>query len=88
MDKDRLDKILADLHAEVERAQDLEDEQRARLRQSAREVQARIERGEKRPDDDSLSEQLKEAVLRFEASHPNLALAITQAITALVDIGV
>jgi len=88
MEKEKLDKLIDELHAQLDRAETLDDESRAALRQSAQELRARSERGNDDEADKSLLDRLNEAVVQFEGTHPELALAITQVITALVDIGV
>jgi hypothetical protein len=88
MDKEVLQNRLDALHAELDRAEALDDDRREALRQSAKAIQARLEQAEKDPDDESLLDRLNEAVVQFEGTHPTLALAITQVINALVDIGV
>lgn len=88
MNKEKLENLLNELLAELDRAESVDEELRAALRRSASEIRERLARGEGQGADGSVLERLNDAVVQFEGSHPALALAITQVINALVDIGV
>ena len=77
-----LEQLLAELHDAIEASDEGADnkEDIARL---AGEVERRL--GEDDPD--GVVDDLREEVTRFEASHPNLAVAIGRAADALSAIG-
>lgn len=90
MDKQELNEMLQQLRDELNRADSLDADSRETLRSLATDIQNLLDRaeGDQRGGYKSLLDRLGEVVGQFEVSHPKLALAITQAINALVDIGV
>ncbi len=88
MDKRKLDDSLKQLHTELNQAEPTE-ETRETLQALSGNVQKLIEAETSEPKHyKSLLDQLNESIIQFEGTHPTLALAITQAINALVDGGV
>ncbi len=90
MDKQKLEQLLNELHAELGRAEPVDDDSRAALRRLSKEIQELLRRSERERVDRyrALLDRLNGDIVHFEGSHPRLALAITQVINALVDIGV
>jgi predicted component of type VI protein secretion system len=90
MDKQQLDELLKQLHAELSQTASVDVESREALRTLMNDIQGLLNRaeGEQAKSYQPLLDGLNRAVAQFEVSHPKLALAITQAINALVDIGV
>lgn len=90
MEKQKLEELLNELHSELGRAQAVDEDSRATLRQLAKEIQEILKRSEAERADRyrSLLARLNDAVMQFEGTHPSLTLAIAQVINALVDIGV
>lgn len=90
MDKQKLETLLKELHAELGRAEAVDEASRAALHDLSKEIRDLLKRGEheRRAGYRSLLDRLNESIVQFEGAHPTLALAITQVINALVDIGV
>ncbi len=88
MNKRKLNDSLKQLHTELNQAEPTE-ETRETLQSLAGDVQKLIDsETDEHKHYKSLLEQLNESIVHFEGTHPRLALAITQAINALVDGGV
>ncbi len=90
MDKEHLDELLKQLHAELHQIDTMDEARRKILRDLMAEIQSLLKRSdaERRRGYRSLLEQLQRAIVHFEGSHPKAALAITQVINALVKLGV
>jgi len=78
---------LAELHAELERDPDVDDESKQLLEALTADIRRVLER-EEREDDTPLTEQLAEGVRRFEESHPELAAALNRIANALSNLGI
>jgi GNAT superfamily N-acetyltransferase len=88
MDKRKLNDSLKQLHTELTQVEPT-DETRETLQSLSGNVQKLIESDASEPTHyKSLLDQLNESIVQFEGTHPTLALAIGQAINALVDGGV
>ena len=97
--QETLEQLLARLKAEIEDAEH-GDVDRAELARLARAVEAKLaetgadkaaekaENADDDDDDDSLSEDLREGVVRWESSHPDLANFLHQAADTLGGIGI
>ena len=86
--QETLEQLLARLKAEIEDAEH-GDVDRAELARLAKAVETKL--AEDKPaegDDDSLSEDLREGVVRWESSHPDLANFLHQAADTLGGIGI
>jgi hypothetical protein len=81
---------LAELHAELERAESLDPESRAALEVVMRDIQAALARsGAARPREPaSLAERLRDAGLHFEESHPTLTATLGRVVDALAALGI
>ena len=90
MDKQQLDELLKQLHAELGRTDSVDAESRDTLRKLAKDIQGLLDRteGDQTRGYESLLDQLRVAIVQFEVSHPKLSLAIAQVINALADIGI
>lgn len=88
MDKRKLNDSLKQLHTELDKAEPT-DETRDALQSLSGNVQQLITAEPSEPVHyKSLLDQLNASIIQFEGTHPTLALAISQAINALVDGGV
>jgi len=90
---DKLRATLADLHAQLDDMETPDPEAREQLRATLAEIQATLERhaagqGPGAEEQESLAQGLREAVDRFESSHPTLAGAVGSVIDALGRMGI
>lgn len=82
-----LAEILDELHATLEDAPEVGEEGRAALRKAAAEIRDALEC----PDaerSESLTDQLQDAVERFEVAHPQLTQIVGRIADALSDLGI
>jgi hypothetical protein len=80
MSQDDLRRTLEHLHAELERAGDLDAATRDRLRALQADVRNALD---KSPAESSLRQRLEDAIIEFEASHPELARRLGRVIDTL-----
>lgn len=90
---EKLRATLADLRAQLDEVDALDPEARSLLNSTLEEIHAVLERrasGESSTNDEqeSLAQGLREAVDRFEGSHPTLAGAVGSVIDALGRMGI
>jgi Mg2+ and Co2+ transporter CorA len=85
MEKQHLREKLAELHAALQDASSLDEESREALREVMDDIRGALERGHKH---ESLVERLREAVDRFEGTHPALTEAAGRVIDALSNLGI
>ena len=90
MDPQQLHETLRQLHAELERAEAVDDESRELLRSLVADIQAVLDRPARAPghETESLGERLREAMQRFEVSHPALSAAVEQVLNTLSGAGI
>jgi Domain of unknown function (DUF4404) len=89
MDKQTLRAQLEELHAELQRVETLDANERRMLQDLARDVQAALNREDDRSQPyDSLGARLKEAVAEVEASHPRVTMLMRQVIDQLAYMGI
>jgi hypothetical protein len=79
MSQDDLRRALEHLHAELGRAGALDDATRDRLQS----LQSDVRRALERPGESRLRERLEDAIVEFEASHPELARRLATVIDTL-----
>jgi hypothetical protein len=79
---------LAELHTELERGPDIDDESRRLLEALTSDIRRVLDREERADDEAPLTEQLTEGVRRFEESHPELAAALNRIANALSNLGI
>ena len=90
MDKRPLHNTLEQLQGELQRIESVDEDERKILQKLMSDVKKLLEA----PDSDqrlshaSLGEGLREAVERFEASHPRVTMLMGQVIDALANIGI
>ncbi|MGH7517349.1 MAG: DUF4404 family protein [Gemmatimonadales bacterium] len=80
MSQDDLRRTLEHLHAELGRAGDLDAATRERLRALQADVRNALDRS---PAESSLRQRLEDAIMEFEASHPELARRLGRVIDTL-----
>ena len=83
--QETLEQLLARLRHELDRAEHGQVD-RAALSKLAGEVERRLD-PDQDDDDDSLGDEMRDGVRRFEVSHPELARVIGRAADALGGIG-
>jgi hypothetical protein len=90
MEKERLLQTLNELRAEVAQADSVDPETRASLEAAMRDLQRELDkRGGKQPADiEPATTGLKDALLRFEAEHPQFSAAVGRVADALAGIGI
>ena len=89
MDRNRLDKLLADLRAELTDARGLDEQSRASLRQLAEDVGRLATSAQPAPERHATAiEELENTALRFETEHPRLASVLGQVMDALGRMGI
>lgn len=89
MDKQQLHQTLEQLHADLQHAQSLDDNERELLQSLAKDIQELLDRSEASSQHyHSLGERLGAALLRFELSHPALTASIAEVVEALNRIGI
>ena len=90
MEKERLLQTLNELRAEVTRADDVDPETLASLEAAIRDLQRELDKlGVKAPADIApATTGLKDALLRFEAEHPQFSSTIGRVADALAAIGI
>jgi hypothetical protein len=89
MEKERLLKLLEELHAELSSAESVDPETRARVQTLADDIDNLMDKN----DDDVLDKEpvtsgLRDLVLRFEGDHPQLAVSIGKVADALAAMGI
>ena len=90
MDKQRLLQTLAELRAEVANADSVDPETVALLEAAMRDLQSEVDkRGVKQSADIApAASGLKDALLKFEAEHPDLSVVIGKVADTLAAMGI
>jgi hypothetical protein len=90
MDKTRVLESLRTLQAELADADRLDEQSRAALEQVTAEIQRKLagEQPVSQHDSETLTGRLQEAVLDFQAEHPQLTGAVNQMAAALANLGI
>lgn len=86
MSESHLKELLAELHQELDAADDLSEEQAADLRTAIDDIHAALRR--KGKESGSLAESFRNAADRLEDSHPRLTHAVGRVADALAQIGI
>ena len=79
--------LLRQLHTALERTPSLGEQDREQLAQLARDIQALLAQ----PDDaanQSTTERLRDAIVRFEVTHPDVTGVLASVSKALSDMGI
>jgi polyhydroxyalkanoate synthesis regulator phasin len=88
MREQHLRQMLEQLHAELQRADTIDDRSRQLLRSVLDDIEDLPERKEKRAEPESIVERLREAVRAFETTHPTLTDAIGGVADALAKMAI
>jgi hypothetical protein len=90
MEKQRLLKMVEELHAELSAADTLDPETRARVQTLADDIDRLVDEGESYVGDDQepVTSGLRDVMLKFEGDHPQLATAIGRVADALAAMGI
>ena len=89
MGEQRLRQMLEQLHAELQRADTIDDRSRELLHGVLGDIEDMLQREqEQSPQPESIIERLREAVRTFEKTHPTLTEAIGKVADALSSIGI
>ena len=89
MDKEALHRELKQLHAELQRVDTADTNDREMLEKLATDIWRILGREELDPDHyRSLRERLREAVAQFEASHPRATMLMRELIDQLAYMGI
>jgi hypothetical protein len=83
-----LRKALDQLEAQLDELREVDPDVAAQLDATIHQAQGVLAGGEKAKDHQSVLEQLKDAVLQYEASHPTLAANLGAVIRALGQMGI
>jgi hypothetical protein len=90
MEKQRLLQTLAELRAAVTQADSVDPETAEALESAIRDLQNELDKRGVKPSDDiePTSSGLKDVLLRFEAEHPQLSVAVGKVADALAAMGI
>ena len=90
MEKQKLLQTLAELRAEVARADSVDPETAKALELAIRDLQDELDKRGAKPTDDiePASSGLKDVLLKFEAEHPQLSVAVGKVADALAAMGI
>ena len=88
MREQHLRQMLEQLHAELQRADIVDDRSRELLRSLVGDIEGLLDREQKGAQPESIIERLREAVRGFEKTHPTLTEAIGAVADALASMGI
>lgn len=86
MPKNTLRQNLEHVHRELAKPRAMDAETRELLADIAADIERVL--AEERPEDAGLADRVETATVRFEASHPNLARALSEVTDALAKLGI
>ena len=87
VEKEELQRLLRQVHAEIETLDPADADKRAKLRALQADIQAALER-EDYTETESLQEQLEDAVTHLEADYPGLTATLATIINTLSNAGI
>ncbi len=89
MEKEELQRLIAQLHERLNSADTVDEQSRVLLQKLTRDIQ-NMATGEAAPSDEreSTTSQLEAVALKFEADHPKLSMALGELADALGKIGI
>lgn len=82
----KLPELLQQLHDELEKAESIDEEGREMLAHLNADIQKFIDPDEE--DDDTIFEQIQDAIDRFEVDHPVITAALSQILNSLSNAGI
>ena len=88
MDDKDLQQKLSELHAEIDDAQDVDEEARQLLIHLQQDIQRLLERDSDAEAHRSLTERLNQAIKQFEVTHPDLSLSKGQLVDLQARVGI
>jgi len=88
MDKEQLNKMLAQVHNELRNTESMDADRKRSLQQIADEIQQALNNGGDHGGLNQLAARLKLEIKQVEANHPSLTLSIAELADALSKIGV
>ena len=90
MDKQELQNTLEHLHGELQQIESVDENERQILQKVMGDIKKLVEAGDSDQHlvHDRLGEGLREAIERFEASHPRATMLMGQVIDALAKMGI
>jgi hypothetical protein len=88
MEEKNLQQKLSELHAEIEGAQDIDEESLQMLAHLQHDIQNLLGSSADLDANHSLTERLTEAIARFEATHPDLTRNMGQVLDLLSQLGI
>ena len=83
---DKLDALLEQVHAELQKADNLDADSLALLRELEEDVQSLLKKSE--VETPSIIERMRKAVERFEVEHPTLTTLLSEVSTILSNAGI
>jgi F0F1-type ATP synthase membrane subunit b/b' len=84
--KDKLDTLLEEIHAELQKAENLDADSLKLLRELDEDVQALLKRAD--VETPSILERIRKAVERFEVEHPTLTTMLSEISAILNNAGI
>ncbi len=90
MDNQNIDKLLEQLHSEIERTERLDEKGRKLLRELSADIQELLERSEGGPGrpKSSFVQRLEDSIEHFEVTHPALTATLSELLTSLSNAGI
>ena len=88
MPREELGRLLEDLAAQLERADALDDEERAALAELQARIGAALAGGEEAGTPTGTDESIADMIDRFENSHPTLTLTLGRIMDAINKLGI
>lgn len=85
---EKLRSTLAELEAELQSLDSLDDQTREELAEAAAEIAATLRRGKRSEATSRVEDSLQGRLVEFEASHPQLAGIVTRLIDGLGQLGI
>lgn len=85
---EQLQRSLADLQRELERVDSLDDTTRNQLADAMAEIAATLRAGKRTEQTAGAETSLQDRLVDFEASHPQLAIAVSRILDGLGQLGI
>ena len=89
MEKEELNRLIENLHAELNAANSVDHESRQRLEGLAQDIEKLVASGSSAPEHrETAAAQLEDAALKFESDHPKLSMILGELMDALGKLGI